>query len=785
MANPQLSPPGSSVYSSDTMYVGDGTWDSSRNTFLLPNLQGLNLATTQYNGMGNRFRDMAGYHSIIKGHGIVAAITFLFIVPTAIFFARFYHRSGRLALRLHIWLQILTVALSTVIFVLGWMAVGPKRALTNPHHGIGLAIYIAILIQACGGWFVHLMEKGRERYRAPLKLILHQWIGRAIAGLGFIQIALGLTLYGAPKVLFILYALWGFILFSFYFVFNFINRPVIGFDEEGTLFSERTDRTGRSRRTRHSHRGSGLGPIAAAGAAGAGLAALRRRSRSRRRTSEGGQDVISSRHSSHHSESFLDEEKYTDDGHGQRTWKERVLGAAAAAGAIVGVRALFNRNKRHVEESEVSYGRPTAGTTTITQTDISRVEEGQAPESPANDRWRRAQEAEAAQAAVGSPLRQSHRPPGRSGGSVGSYDSRTSFSGEGARTENHGVRDGIATLGLVGFLKHKFNSRRNQKENQRVAEVIHDEEMEEQRIARNNTQGRRYTGDGAAPPRRSGRRGSSTIDDSTDISGTNPTLSRHTIIPPPPPLNIGNRPNPAMAGTPTTNVPMPPAPPDPHGILHDSGSEAYTSVGGGQQSRHHLGRDAALAAGAGTAAGAAAATTRDSSRQRSSNGSVASPPVSVKVKMHNDGRHVTLRRLNEEEAAAEREARRRERQRRHRNGSLSSASGVGDDRFRRTDVTESGPSRQAPIPMPEPTIPGPPPGPPPPASYAAGPQDELYLPPPPPMPGAPPSAMSTPPGTNPYEGTDVSAYDTNRRRRRAERAQAKLAKGGGSRVEFS
>ena len=32
------------------MSVGDGTWDASRNTFLLPNLVGLNLATTQYNG---------------------------------------------------------------------------------------------------------------------------------------------------------------------------------------------------------------------------------------------------------------------------------------------------------------------------------------------------------------------------------------------------------------------------------------------------------------------------------------------------------------------------------------------------------------------------------------------------------------------------------------------------------------------------------------------------------------------------------------------------------------
>ena len=45
-----LSPPGSSSYSSNTLYVGDGTWDSTRNTFLLPNLQGLNFETMQYNG---------------------------------------------------------------------------------------------------------------------------------------------------------------------------------------------------------------------------------------------------------------------------------------------------------------------------------------------------------------------------------------------------------------------------------------------------------------------------------------------------------------------------------------------------------------------------------------------------------------------------------------------------------------------------------------------------------------------------------------------------------------
>lgn len=45
-----LSPPGSSSYSSNTLHVGDGTWDSARDDFLLPNLVGLNFATMRYNG---------------------------------------------------------------------------------------------------------------------------------------------------------------------------------------------------------------------------------------------------------------------------------------------------------------------------------------------------------------------------------------------------------------------------------------------------------------------------------------------------------------------------------------------------------------------------------------------------------------------------------------------------------------------------------------------------------------------------------------------------------------
>lgn len=188
---PGLAPAGSTSYTSNTLNVGDGTWDSSRKTFLLPNLMGLNYETMRYNGkllaivcklsprtniftkgMGNRFKDLPYYSGIIKAHGIFAAITFLGIVPAAILIARFHDRNRPMARRLHIWLQITTVLLTTVIFILGNIAVGPSRALTNPHHGIGLAIYVLVLFQFFGGWYVHSRGKGKLRYRPTIKAMV-------------------------------------------------------------------------------------------------------------------------------------------------------------------------------------------------------------------------------------------------------------------------------------------------------------------------------------------------------------------------------------------------------------------------------------------------------------------------------------------------------------------------------------------------------------------------------------------------------------------------------------
>ncbi|EUC38880.1 hypothetical protein COCCADRAFT_81971 [Bipolaris zeicola 26-R-13] len=777
-----LSDPGTSVYSSGSMHVGDGTWDSQRNTFLLPNLQGLNFETTRLNGMGNRFRNMPGYKALITAHGVLAVVTFLFVIPAAIFMASFYHRNPRTALRFHIWLQVSAVLLSTAAIVCAFQAVGLERSLTNPHHGIGVGLYTLVVVQAFGGSVIHRLEKGKERYKIPLTLMIHQWLGRAIALLGIAQVPLGLTLYGSPLVLFILFAVWTFILVILYFILSYRSQPELDFDDRSTYITDRSYSTRRSRRSR----GPGVGRVAAAGAAGAGLAALGSgRSRSRTRSRHGG-TVISSRRDSRSrvtasdfTESYLSDEKYGADRNKGSTWKDRLLGAGAAVGGIFAVKKLFNRKeKRPPTEtgSDFSYSRG-LGPSEVTQTDISRLEEGRAPGSPANrrDDWRRVEERDTQVSAMtGSNLRSNHRQT-RSVTSIDSFDSRTSFSDETdmrPKDRSYGLKEGVATLGVFGFLKHSLSKRSKKREDEHVEEM-REQDMEEERIARMNSQRRKKYGADSTPPRRGGRPPSTILSDS-DMTGITPSVAR-------PPME--------STVTPSVNPHRPPRA-GVYSVLSDSGSEAYDSPGG----RHHQRRRTAGDAAGGTVISAAS---QSKHRRRGSRDDVASPPVSVKVKMHNDGRHVTLRRLNEEEAAAEREARKKDRQRKNRAGSVSSLSGIGGDRWRRTEAMEAAQAQEmaqqagipppppmpgsTPLRMPEATIPPPPAGPS--GAYDQPGPSNLS---PPPMPGAVDTVLSSPPGTQIHgTETDLSNYDTNRRRRRAERAQAKQARLGGSRVEFS
>ncbi|KAK7402807.1 hypothetical protein QQX98_011435 [Neonectria punicea] len=276
-ASSELSAPGAVSYDSETMTVGDGTWDFNKNTFLLPNLQGLNFETMRYNGMGNRFSTLTQYHSLVRAHAIMGAMIFLFLIPFSVMTARFYsHRPG-FAVKYHAQVNIFAGMLLLAVFILGYFAVGPERSLTNPHHGIGVAIFAMFILQIVGGRLVRHITKSRS-----LRIMLHQWCGRAIALLGITQVPLGLTLYGSPKYLFILYAVWMGFLLVIYFILSYRSESRREFYMSGAQ-SARTETT-RTRVTESEYFASGheteepssktkwLGPLAA----GAGLFALTR-----------------------------------------------------------------------------------------------------------------------------------------------------------------------------------------------------------------------------------------------------------------------------------------------------------------------------------------------------------------------------------------------------------------------------------------------------------------------------------------------------------------------------
>lgn len=660
--------------------------------------------------MGNRFKEMPQYHSTILAHGVIASITFLFIVPAAIFTARFYGRSPGWALRWHIYLQILTVAFSTVVFILGWFAVGPARSLTNPHHGIGLAIYVLVLVQAIGGCLVHRREKGKTRRKLPIRLVLHQWIGRAVALLGIAQVPLGLTLYGSPKFTFILYTLWMTFLLVLYFVLSYRALPTWGGGRResshgGTVIEDR----------KPSRFGGFLGPLAAGAGAAALLGARRKRgeSRSRSRSRSRRDEVVPSRRGSG---SYIEEEKY------QSRRKESgtvntLFKVAGAVGAGALVKSMWDRRQRKKEEDDYSavapdtpsrrHGRQHSHYSESEISEESRMEQGRRPRTPLLPGPGNPVAAAAALSAA-EPRPHTPRPlRSQSHGRRTSYDSGSyydsQYSPSRAPKSNHGVRNSVlAGLGM-GWIAKRMKDRRDKKELDRL-DRIEAERIESERQARHGSTGPRLTGDGFPSPARRQHRPQESYasSDLSSILDDPHTMRPGASVPPIPAALAGGAAGAALAQSRsrhdiTEPVAMPPAPPDPQGVLHqDSESETYESAGGRPQRRpserrRRAGEKAAAEAVA-AAAGLAAEQEAMRHRSRSRGGEpVNSPPVSVKVKLHGDkDRNVTLRRLTEEEAAAERAARKTShRERRKRADSLSSMSGTdtaaSNRRYRRAE----------------------------------------------------------------------------------------------------
>jgi hypothetical protein len=749
--------------------------------------------------MGNRFRDLPGYYSLVLGHAILAVIVFLFIVPAAILIAKFYSRSPRLALRLHINLQIMTVLLSTVLFILGFMAVGERRSLTNPHHGIGVALYVLIMVQFLGGAWIHSRERRKGApVKIPVKLYLHQWLGRAIALLGFAQVPLGLTLYGSPKLTFILYAVWMAFLLVLFFILSYRALPVIGeglgrsTSYGGSMIEDR----------KHGRLGGLLGPLAV----GAGAAALLGRNRNRSKSRSRMEEVVPSRRGSG---SYIDEEKFEE----SRKKKgggltDTLLKGAALVGAAGLAKSWFDRRQRRREDDEYS----SVAQNTPSRKHGSSRRHGDSEISESSVRVNRMEQdrrtgpilpgpgdpvvaAAAISAAEPRPVtpRPIRRRDSYDSDDYSYYDSTLSPS---RRTQqSHGVRNGLlAGLGLGWFTK-KMKDRRDKKELDRQ-DRLDAERAEKERLARHGGTPARLTGDGFPQSRKQGRRSSRT--ESSDLSsilddprttrpGGVPSALASTTV-----TGVGAGANQSRSRHDITeSVSMPPAPPDPHGVLHEeSGSEAYNSAGGHPHRRHSERRrregEAAAAIAAAEAASLAAEEEARRRRSRSragdpaaASGGVSSPPVSVKMQIHNDkDRHVTLRRLTEQEAAAEREAKRSERRRRR--DSLSSLSGTETAASRRRYRREAAEGSGGPGPAPPPPLMDPlsPPNP----AFAGGkrPKDSAYYSGKPGEPSASALTAGSGIGSPESHGTwsamspSVSGADTvdpaeRRRRRRLER----------------
>ncbi|WYZ40101.1 hypothetical protein EsH8_IV_000442 [Colletotrichum jinshuiense] len=738
------SAPGVASYDSNTMTVGDGTWDFDKNTFLLPNLVGLNFETMRYNGMGNRFSTVAQYHTLVLAHGVMAAIIFLLIVPVSVFTARFYTAKPGYAIPYHAQLNILAALMLVAVFTLGWFSVGPERSWTNPHHAIGLAIFVMFLLQIIGGRLVRHI-RGRS-----LRKMIHRWSGRLIALLGVIQVPLGLTLYGSPKWTFIIYSLWMAFLLLVYFILSYRAEGddrgrevyISGGRSEGPSAVTGSEYYSDVRTEKPKGR-KWLAPLAA----GATLAALfsrkkskekekelsRERSRSRSRSR--GPEVIGSRRGSasyltsrRGSASYFENEKYTevdsrrDDKKSGGGFMQKLFGIGAAIGAGKLVSNMMSRKEKRTYDEEYSAvsmdtprRRPSRSyPATSEYTDYTDwTEETPPPRRGPRDSSTLPPPGNPvmAAAALSAAEPRTNRPPHARTRSQYSFEDSEYSSyvspsrrrdGPAAPTGGGAGKGILAGLGL-GWLAKRLADRKSKR--------AEDQRLRDEEDMRSGITGSRYTGDNFSSPsrdRRSSRRASGRRP-RPPMSALSTEITQLTesseLEPRPPGTGYGGPPMPPLSAGPPPMTPsgpgshsrtgsrhevvesvsMPSMPPDPAGILHrESESEAYMSPSGRPRRRDSSRRRrAGEEAAAAAVASASQLAAREEARRRAH--SERSQPVSVKVKVHDDkDRNVTLRRLTEEEAAATR------RDSRRRRGSLSSLSGieVGSGRRYRRDSSQ-------------------------------------------------------------------------------------------------
>lgn len=660
--------------------------------------------------MGNRFSTLTQYHKIILAHAIMGVMVFLFLIPFSVMTARFYSRRPGWAIKYHAQMNILAGILLLAVFILGFFAVGQERSLTNPHHGIGVAIFVLFVVQIVGGRLIRKITKIRS-----LRITIHQWFGRTIALLGIVQVPLGLTLYGSPKFTFILYAVWMAFLLLLYFILSYRSEGRREFymsggrsEVTGTRVTESEYFASDRKTEATSGRSKLLGPLAA----GAGIWALargrkknqdRNRSRSRSRstsmTRSRGPEVIASRHGS---SSYL-----TRDGHGEKysdvTPQKKsgggfmkILGGAAAvfgAGKLISGMTKGRNRDRDDEYSAVSTETPQrhrSGRAPTTMTDFTTtvMTEDTRPDRtatslvpPSGQRPPRAPTISMVDSRLDSRL-SSQAPPvtplprpshgrastRRSEFEESDYSSYVSPSRRPIedRPKSGGFAKGVLGALGVGWFAKKMADRRTRREEDRY--------RDEEEDLRSGTSVSRFTGDGHPSPTRKpshrpppvrratgwGRGTEMSSDLSSSVFEERPTRGNYvppteisslgpSTLPPVTPLQPSAMNSGSRVRRDSGPVDMPAMPPDPQGFL------ATESLGSGISPGSRHPRDSARRQRAAEEAAAAVIAGRTYDQAGENRQRYDSPSMSVKLKVHDDkDRNVTLRRLTEEEAMAAR-----------------------------------------------------------------------------------------------------------------------------------
>lgn len=529
-----------------------------------------------------------------------------------------------------------------------------------------------------------------------------------------------------------------------YFVLTYQSYKPLpeGYHERGSYISgtqtELTDASGKAAPKNH----RGFGALAAVVTGGTGLAALRRR----RSTGSHGQrsTMVDTKWGSQTDSASQTHEKYSNNGQDRgilSSWKKKITALTAGSAGAGVLKGSSGRKLQKGDSHRGNYQQPSGEENASDLSTMHALEEGRTTH---NDAWQSVEEREAAQQAeMDKAMGQfSNRPRAQSrriSGSVSTYSSRKSG-------YDHGQSVKQTTSGGVGGY---FKRRRDRKEKLRV-EAERQREYENRRLfgqhadtvpsnddlgkidSRFNShmqpgrQGEPVTNSmpsieqrnnqpsGAAtyqqgPPQASFPRALSNTTPAHDV------FPPHESMPPPPPAHSS-----PLVGPPS-NLQQRPIFQDVPAVLAPNQTYPNTAV---YPDMRQGGYD---------------------THDMTSVGDTNRPPVAVKVKVHNDGTHVTLRRLGEEEAVRERQARRREQgsPRRRRHSSLSELSDARGQRFRRSDALPS----SARIPL----------------STAM--RRDAYQPYPP-VASPHSGTMGSSPGLT---GTELSYYNTNRQRRRAER----------------